>query len=239
MSDDQTQQQAATDNTNADAQTSQQTQNQDQQQQTQQTANDQGDRNISWLDGLPEDLKGNEAIKTFKSPDDLAKAYLAASKPKDGVPASPDAYTVTLEGVPSDDPLLKGFLAVAHKHGLNDTAAKEIAGLYGQQFKAVMDAREKAYQAAVTELQADWGNDYQANLDAANTAAEKMGGPALLAALKEAGLDNHPEVVRHFHRIGRAIAESKFHLGDAPLPTMETTPGGNPMFSFKDMPARA
>jgi hypothetical protein len=57
------------------------------------------------------------------------------------------------------------------------------------------------------------GRNYDANVQVALSVVSKYGTPELKQAFEEFGLGNHPELVRTFYRIGKAMNESGFVHG--------------------------
>jgi hypothetical protein len=57
------------------------------------------------------------------------------------------------------------------------------------------------------------GTALDGNIRLAQSALTKFGTPELRAALDTTGMGNHPEVVRVFTRIGKAMAEDTFEKG--------------------------
>lgn len=64
------------------------------------------------------------------------------------------------------------------------------------------------------------GTKFDENLAVAKKAVEKFGSKELLTALTDYGMGNHPEFIRFFYRVGKAIAEDKMFSG----PGGERTP---------------
>jgi len=166
-----------------------------------------------------------------KTPDEVARAYLNAQKliGKDpgslvdlkaaeadplavlrrlGAPDKPDAYDLKApEGVRAD-------LVQQASSDLSwfKQAAVE-AGLLPKQAQALFDAALKASQAGVESsismmrgqeeaLQREFGQAFDAKLDAANHAATELG---IKDALIKAGLGSHPEVIKALARVGEGL----------------------------------
>ena len=99
----------------------------------------------SWMDSLPDDLKGNEDLKAFKDPGEVAKALLDAKAKAIEVPDAPDAYQVE---VPEGFPLDQNFMASA-----KDWAHK--AGLSKAQFEAFAKPYVEAQAAMIAQFESD------------------------------------------------------------------------------------
>jgi hypothetical protein len=157
-----------------------------------------------FFDGLPDDLKTNEAFSSYKEmqPADLVKSHAELSgKMKDallppgegaspeevaafdarlrqlnGVPESPDGYKLTLpEGVPADDPLLTAFTAEAHKAGMSPGQVQ--AGISA--FLTWVTQSEQAAEAQLTQakdaLKIEQGVKYDEYLQASESAMRELG----------------------------------------------------------------
>ena len=71
----------------------------------------------------------------------------------------------------------------------------------------------KQIEAWVGEIKADkeiGGANFDTSVRHAQAAAKKFGSPEFLAALDATGMGSHPELVRVFARIGKAMAEDTF-----------------------------
>lgn len=59
---------------------------------------------------------------------------------------------------------------------------------------------------AVATLQKEWGENFQAKLEAAQRAASRLS-PTLLAILDETGLGNNPKIIRFMASLGEAAEQ--------------------------------
>ncbi|EIQ00866.1 hypothetical protein OpiT1DRAFT_05423 [Opitutaceae bacterium TAV1] len=132
---------------------------------------------------------------------------------KVGRPEKPEGYEIKRpDGIPDtiwSDDRAKAFATEAHKMGLTQ---KQVAGLIAwqlgdtqtsvqaieQQQAAKLDADQKA-------LKAEWGANYDKNLQAAKHAAVTVGGDALFT---DPVLANHPGFVRVMAKVGAMISEA-------------------------------
>ena len=160
-------------------------------------------------DGQTETTKDTEQTK----PDDPAAL----------VPEAPDGYALTFQdGVNVDKGLLGNFQQAAHKLGLNQGQAQELANLYA----ADAAEKEKAQAQAMAETQRTWEaeikNTATFSEDCRSARAtliefgsfghvNEKGEPALHPELKEIFDDtligSHPKVFSMFAAIGKALAE--------------------------------
>jgi hypothetical protein len=138
---------------------------------------------------------------------------------KDVDPAAiPDKYDLkTPEGVALDEAALAEFEPIAKELKLTNEQAQKLADLHTKR----MQETDKANAEQWKQTTAKWVDDVKAdkelggaNLDTsvrhAQTALNKFGTPELLAQMDATGMGNHPELVRVFARIGKAMAEDNF-----------------------------
>lgn len=163
--------------------------------------------------------------------------------PADGTPpaedkpatseAAPEDYEFTFaEGVEIDPDTLGDLKGLSKELGLTKEQAQQVADLGAKQAQKWVAAQE----AAIAETTSAWieqvksdkeigGDKLAENLATAKKALDKFGTPELRALLDESRLGNHPELIRAFHRIGKAIADDAL------------VPGGRSTYGSAD-PAR-
>lgn len=137
-----------------------------------------------------------------------------AGKGKEGETSAPAELELKLpEGVVADEAVLGEFKALATEAKLDSAAAQKVLDLHLKTLQSMETKRTAALaqqqEAWRSELKADkdiGGAAFDANIQAANKAIEKFGSPELRSLL-DRGLGNHPELVRTFVRIGKAIGE--------------------------------
>lgn len=78
-------------------------------------------------------------------------------------------------------------------------------------------ARTAWTEAAKTDTEFG-GDKFDENLGLAKTALETFGSPELKTMLEKSGMDNHPEAIRFFYKVGQAISEDKLVQGDGKAP---------------------
>lgn len=140
---------------------------------------------------------------------------LAAWRAAVGVPEKAEDYGLSApEGVPAeawDTERATAFAGVAHELGLTpaqakglaEWAAKDSAGALAK-FTSGIEADGRPMEQV---LKAEWGAQYDSNVDAAKRAAAQFGEEAALAAL-EAKIGG-AALVRMFAKIGGAVAEDR------------------------------
>lgn len=130
-------------------------------------------------------------------------------------PAAPAEIELKLpDGVKFDDATLKTLKDAAKDLGLDGEKASKVAALVANGQKSLREQALKSHEAQV----AGWdkalatdkefgGADFEVNKVLALKAIEKFATPELRKFLGESGLGSHPELVRVFVRVGKAIAE--------------------------------
>ena len=176
-------------------------------------------RDIKDLAGLAKSYHGAAKLlgrdpKTLLAgpgPDDAegwAKAYAALGRPE-----TAEGYKLppTPEGLQESAELKTGFLKVAHEAGLSDRQAARLAewwnGTAAGTAQAQTAAQERTEAAGIATLQAEWGNEFAANLDLAKKALANYGDEKLVAYLDSTRLGNDPALIRAFAKIGKPLAE--------------------------------
>ncbi len=130
-------------------------------------------------------------------------------------PAAAADFDIKLpEGVVADAETLTNFKALAKEAGLKGEHAQKITDLYigmvqkqAEADAAAADAETRAWGEALKTDKEFGGPAWDANKATAQRALDKFGSPELGALLTQSGLGNHPEVVRAFYRIGKALKE--------------------------------
>ena len=114
------------------------------------------------------------------------------------------------EGQNADPAVLDEFKSLAAENGLSQEAAQKFVDL-----QARLNQKQQQSVAAITR---QWARDARAdtefggagfdrNVGLAQQALSAFGSPALSDLINQTGLGNHPEIIRTFWRIGRALSE--------------------------------
>lgn len=141
-----------------------------------------------------------------------------------GKPEKPEGYQIGKpEEWPTETPYdEKGeawFRAMAHKNHLTAKQAQamyaEYMNLYVGVAKQQKIDQETAKNTALETLKKEWGGEegWKANLTLADRALTQFGSPEFKKHLDDTGLGNHPEMVKMFVAIGKAMAEDTFVKG--------------------------
>lgn len=128
--------------------------------------------------------------------------------------SSPEATKAALElkAPPGwkDETATAQWKKAAEELGLDAGKAQPLFDLFTSRETAEADALAKAQAEWLQTAKADkeiGGASFEANTLLAKKAMVKFGGESLQAWLQETGLGNHPELIRAFVRIGKAMAE--------------------------------
>lgn len=165
-------------------------------------ANPEGDKPQPGADGdKPQDDKHVDGEK----PDDKEQKQEGA----------PEKYEFTAgEGVELDADALKDFEPVARDLNLTNEQAQKLVDAYPKILAGVQQRQAEAWQAQTEQWAADvkadkeiGGDKLTANLSAAQRALDLFGTPELKEYLEGTGLGNHPELVKAFIKIGKAMSE--------------------------------
>lgn len=196
-----------------------------------------------------EGARGTERKPVLTPPDRKAAAGAEGAKPAQGetpsegaAPAAADpldvvpedgTYALTLpEGMKLDEALLGEASPVFKDAGLTVRQANKLAAFFGELRAKEAKQRADDWQAITAGWEQQTLRDpeyatvgFKAAQETANRALAQFGTPELDAALASTGMDSHPEMVRLFYRIGKAMADDTTERGtggvDAQV-TMET-----------------
>lgn len=134
---------------------------------------------------------------------------------------APADYELTLpEGFSADDETTAAFKALAAENGFSRETAQKLVDL-----QTGLMARHGQRQTEITsqwarESRADkefGGAAFDRSVGEARAALKAFASPELRAFLNDSGLGNHPELIRAFVRVGRAMAEDgRVAAGRAP-----------------------
>lgn len=170
------------------------------------------DPGVTFLDQLPEDLRGEPSLKNFTNVGDMAKSLVHAQKmigmdkipvpgkhsteddwkviyDKLGRPSNPDEYKFETN-LDANDPGLQQFKQVAHSIGLNTDQASKILNFYselsesGQQTLAAQ--QQQVREQSELDLRKDWGLAFDKKIQAADNVFQKF----FPNEMKEVKLDN-------------------------------------------------
>lgn len=159
----------------------------------------------------PQDDKPADGDKPADKPDDKEQ------KPE----GAPEKYEFQAgEGVELDAEALKDFEPVARELNLTNEQAQKLVDAYPKILAGVQQRQTEAWQAQTEQWAADvkadkevGGDKLTANLSAAQRALDQFGTPELREYLNGTGLGNHPELVKAFIKVGKAMSEDGMVTG--------------------------
>lgn len=165
------------------------------------------------------------------TPEAAAPAAAAAATPATQ-PAAPEAANYddlqAPEGAQFNPESLGEFKTLATEMNLPKEQAQKLADLG---VKAIQRQQEQFMQAVAAEharweeasrIDPEYGGDkLDESLGLANRALAEFASPEMLKLLKENKLGNHPEIIRTFVRVGRAINEDKLVTGATKPPVRD------------------
>ncbi|HBR7812468.1 TPA: peptidase [Klebsiella pneumoniae] len=124
------------------------------------------------------------------------------------------------EGFELDAEALKDFEPVARELNLTNEQAQKLVEAYPKILAGVQQRQADAWQAQTEEwaatVKADkeiGGDKLTANLGVAQRALDTFGTPELKEYLNGTGLGNHPELVKAFIKVGKAMSEDGMVTG--------------------------
>lgn len=166
----------------------------------------------------PENGADPEKPEESKAPDDGKQEEKKEDDKPDG---APEKYEFTAaEGVDLDTEALKDFEPVARELNLTNEQAQKLVDAYPKILEGVQQRQAEAWQAQTEEwaatVKADkeiGGDKLTANLSVAQRALDTFGTPELKEYLNGTGLGNHPELVKAFIKVGKAMSEDGMVTG--------------------------
>ncbi|HCM3756389.1 TPA: peptidase [Salmonella enterica subsp. enterica serovar London] len=155
--------------------------------------------------------------------DNLAEEKPADDKKQEGdkPEGAPEKYEFqAAEGVELDTEALKEFEPVAREMNLTNEQAQKLVDVYPKILAGVQQRQAEAWQQTTEQWAADvkadkeiGGDKLTSNLSAAQRALDQFGTPELKEYLNTTGLGNHPDLVKTFVKIGKAMSEDGMVTG--------------------------
>jgi hypothetical protein len=203
-----------------------------------------------WRESLPVDLKTHPALQDTKSVDSLARQYIeqgsligrkgiippADDSPAErdrylnelGRPAEPDGYRFASIAREDQPPEVNAFLdrlkPVFHANGATDEQADAITKGYldivGERESEKQLANAERAKVTTAALKSEWGMAYDARLEMAQRAGEKVFGKEVLeqfagATLADGSLvGDHPDFIKNlYENLGSKLSEDEMVAG--------------------------
>ena len=168
--------------------------------------------------GEPAKQEGEQRQDDKSQDDKPADGDKPAEKPDDKEQkqeGAPEKYEFTAgEGIELDTEALKDFEPVARDLNLTNEQAQKLVDAYPKILAGVQQRQAEAWQAQTEQWAADvkadkeiGGDKLTANLSAAQRALDQFGSSELKEYLNATGLGNHPDLVKTFVKIGKAMSE--------------------------------
>ena len=159
------------------------------------------DTGATFLDTLPEDVRGEPSLKNFTNPGDLAKSFIHAQRmvgmdkipvpgkhsteddwqviyDRLGRPSDPNEYAFENSSFQADDPGVAEFKKVAHAAGLNPSQANKIMqfydGLQQSSAETVTANEQKVREESEQELRKDFGLAFDRKVQQADDVFKKF-----------------------------------------------------------------
>ncbi|HAB2181018.1 peptidase [Salmonella enterica] len=160
----------------------------------------------------PQDGKPADGDKPADKPDDKEQKQEGAPEKYEFKPA---------EGQELDAAALEQFEPIAREMNLTNEQAQKMVDLYGTKIMPMVQQQQvEAWQKTTEQWAADvkadkeiGGDKLTGNLSAAQRALAQFGTPELKEYLEGTGLGNHPELVKAFVKVGKAMSEDGMVTG--------------------------
>ena len=202
-----------------------------------------GAATTSWLDTLPDDIKKDPSLASFKDPSSLAKSWVNAQKmigadkvvipgdnasdeekaafyAKIGRPESADKYAFKLpDGQKMDPTFEKGLREVAHKNGLTSAQLQGLVDWHSGAAKAAIEAQQVAQTNQLRDELKSYaeklGGDekYKARVEEARVAVRSLASPELKEFLVKTGMGSRPEMIELFASLHKMMSDGKVRDG--------------------------
>lgn len=146
-----------------------------------------------------------------------------SDKPEGDKPqGAPEKYEFTApDGLKLDDGVMTEFAEVAKELNLPQDQAQKVIDKLAPK---IAERQQAQFQETLQGLRTQWaeqsradkefgGDNLAENLGTAKKALDTFASPEFRQLLNESGMGNHPEVIRTFMRVGKAISEDKLVTG--------------------------
>lgn len=154
----------------------------------------------------------------------------SAQPPSAQVPVVPEKYDLKMpEGSPLDKSYVDKIASYAKEQGLSNEQAQKVL----EREHSVVSDFAKKQQENHNQLVDTWakqvesdneigGQNYKQNVELASRVVKRFGSDTFIKGLNDTGFGNHPEFVRVFTRIGKAMSDDQLVMpGSQPAPKRE------------------
>ena len=147
-----------------------------------------------------------------------------AEKPADGEKPAIEEIVLTLpKDSLLDDAARERIASYAKEQGLSKEQAQSLleresqsVSSFWERQKAAFETRKEGWRKAAETDQEIGGQEFGKNVELAHRAVKRFGSDAFLKELEQTGYGNHPELVRVFARIGKAMSNDELVHAKAP-----------------------
>ena len=189
----------------------------------------QGGSGNDFLNLIPEDIRQHPSLSPIKDVENLARSYVNAQRligadkvpmpvnPTDedldriydrlGRPESPDKYGISPDGNIITEERATEYADIAHRLRLTPDQAQGVLDYYRSvaenDLTSMTNANAQALEQSAAELQAEWGDNYDAKMQSAQKVVDQFEAGNIMEMQLADGtkLGNHPEVIRAFAKI--------------------------------------
>ncbi len=156
--------------------------------------------------------KDEPAVKTSILGAAASKEVKTETKTQEGAPEKYADFKLP-DGIALDAKVVDSFKAVAKEAGLSQDAAQKLVTFQAQNLKAELEGRINAVaqqsEVWAKEARAQFGAAWEREFANAAKGIESFGTPKMREILTAVGLDNHPEFVAMFARVGAKMSEGQ------------------------------
>lgn len=163
--------------------------------------------------------EGNEGAPPEEDPSKKAEQTDDKEANAEGAPEAYADFAMP-EGVEIQGEALEEFKTLAKELNLSQKDAQRLADLGAKQASRLAEQPSQILAEARVEWEKQARNDkefggqaVEANLATAKKALDAYGTPELKTLLRESALGNHPDVIRLFYRVGKAMSEDSMVRG--------------------------
>ena len=151
-----------------------------------------GAGDTSWREQLTESVRSDPTIAQTKDIESMATQLINAQKQIGGSIRKP-----------ADDATVEEWGSFHQKLGRPES-------IDGYTYKP----GDEVPRLGLEELRTTWGGEYDNNVQVANRALNSFGGEDVKELLGELGIQNNPQVIKMFERIGSVMGEDNLVMGD-------------------------
>jgi hypothetical protein len=163
------------------------------------------------------------ATPSAPHPDGTLLSATPAEGAKPAASAVPEKYELKLpDGSLLQPEYLEKIASYAKEQGFSNEQAQRLVERESQAVSGYMESQKTAFKQQsdtwVSQVQSDkeiGGEALKQNVESAKRVIQRYATPEFQKALDESGLGNHPELVRTFVRIGKAMSEDQLVLPGA------------------------